>query len=52
VDDRPVRERIGERDSELDEPVDDLCVGGEWLADEPVDSTWSMRGRLVELRPA
>lgn len=33
-------------------PADDLCVGGELLAEEPVDERWSIRGRLTELRRA
>jgi hypothetical protein len=32
------------------DPADHLCVAGEVLAAEPVDSRWAIRGELVELR--
>ena len=33
------------------DPADNLCVAGELLADEPVDSRWAIKGEIAELEP-
>ncbi len=33
-------------------PADDLCVGGELLAETSTVSTWAIKGKIVELEPA